>query len=58
MVIVDCNVNDDGAFSFPAQTQNDMGTSFTAIGLDYDRVAHNVQQQGNAVVILTTTSGN
>jgi len=58
VVIVDCNVNDDGEFSFPVQTQSDMGSSFAAFGLDYDRVAHNAQQQGNAVVILTTTSGN
>ena len=54
---VDCEAADDGEFSFPAQTQSEMGAAFTSITADYLREVLTFQQQGNALLVLTATSG-
>ena len=55
--VVECEATDDGEFSFPAQTQTEMGASFTSTIADYVREVSTFQQQGNALLVLTATSG-
>jgi len=55
--IVDCEAVDDGQFAFSAQTQSEMGASFTSITADFEREVLTLQQQGNALLVLTATSG-
>lgn len=53
---VDCEVRDDGQFTFPAATQAEMGADFSSIFTDIERVAFSIQQQGNAALLLSTNS--
>ncbi|ASJ73622.1 hypothetical protein [Granulosicoccus antarcticus] len=57
VTVVTCVVTDDGQFSFPSQTQSDMGDSFNSIlGGSLTRQVFTFQQQGNTALILTATS--
>lgn len=54
LVFVECLVLDDGSFTFPAQTQSQMG-SFSGFG-DMYRETLNVLQSGSSVLILNSSS--
>lgn len=56
MTYVDCTVRDDGAFSFPAQTQAEMGANFVDFGVEASRQVMTLQQQGDAILLLTASS--
>lgn len=53
---VDCVVRDDGAFSFPTQTQSELGASFVTYGAEVSRNAMALQQQGDAMLLLMGSS--
>lgn len=52
-VTVECTVADDGEFSFPAQTQLEMGTDFNGESSDYSRTVYRIDQTGNTVLVLS-----
>lgn len=58
MTTVDCIVRDDGAFSFPAQTQAEMGENFVDFGVEASRHVITRQQQGDAILLLIASSSN
>ncbi len=53
---VDCTLQDDGSFAFPAATQLAMGSSFFEFSRSASRELAVVEQIGNAVLILTASS--
>lgn len=53
---VSCSVRDDGSFAFPAATQLAMGTSFTEVSRAASREKTTIEQRGNAVLVLSTSS--
>ncbi|MEM9601609.1 MAG: hypothetical protein AAGA11_01990 [Pseudomonadota bacterium] len=58
IVSVTCELTDDGAFTFPATTQAAMGADFESFGpASALRDRTTTLQQGNALLVLTTTSG-
>ena len=57
-IIVQCEVVDDGQFAFPTATQSAMGSSFSSFSADVTREVLVFEQQGNAILVLTTSSGN
>lgn len=57
LTTVDCDVRDDGSFSFPAQTQSNMGSTFMGFGADITREVVRIERQGDAVLMLVASSG-
>ena len=55
---VECQVRDDGSFSFPAATKAELGSTFAGSGATISRSVTTFQQQGNAVLIVTRDSSN
>lgn len=53
---VDCIASDDGSFSFPAQTQAEMGSDFVGLPLEASRYVIELHQQGDALLLLTASS--
>lgn len=53
---IDCEVADDGQFSFPAATQAEVGAGFTSSFYDIERIAFSLTQQGNAVLLVSSSS--
>jgi len=47
---VDCVLEDDGSFSFPASVQSQMGTGFTSPFFDFNRTRFNLIQNGTTVL--------
>jgi hypothetical protein len=55
-VSVICTTADDGDFTFPAATQNEMGAEFSSIAASISRDAIVIEQYGNAALAVTTSS--
>ena len=53
---VTCSAVDDGEFTFPAATQNEMGNEFTSIASSISRDAFVVRQYDDATILVTTSS--
>lgn len=51
-VSVVCNVEDDGAFSFSAETQAELGADFEAQFLIIGRIAYRVEEKDDALLVL------
>jgi len=57
-VVVSCVVTDDGSFGFPTKTQAEMGADFSSIlELRAIRYVFTIKQQGEAILVVTSTSG-
>lgn len=53
---VECTVADDGEFSFPEQTQLEMGSTFSGSSADYSRTTYRIEQSGTTLLIINNTA--
>jgi len=53
---VTCNVQDDGSFTFPVQTANELGTNFSVEFFSITREVQTSVVNGNAIVIVNSIS--
>ena len=53
---VDCQVRDDGSFSFPSATRTELGSDFSGTGASISRAVSVFEQQGNAILVVTRDS--